>query len=113
MTTETHDYATDVGQLIITYEANKNRIEYLRKRIGDKSQDLAAFSLLIETKPEDVQPVGDYFISRYNFLPTGVSCDMLKELAEEINELRNLLDQQYKSERSMRQKGMGRYISEA
>ena len=110
MTTESHDDAAEIGQLVMTYKKNNNRIQFLRIRIREKACNLSQLSSLISAQPEEVQALDDNFISRTTFLPVGVSCDMLKELGKELNELSELLDQRNKNKSSLDRKGYGHLI---
>ena len=110
MTTESHDDAAEVGQLVMTYTNKNNRIQFLRTRIREKANNLSQLSGLISSQPEEVQALDDDFISRITFLPVGVSCDMLKELGKDLNELSELLDQQNRNKSSLDRKGYGHLI---
>ena len=77
---------TTLGRLVRSYSDNETRILDLRKSITNKAHDLSNLSQNLLGDPQVINVLGD---DNGLYLEMGavVSCDTLKELANELREL--------------------------
>ena len=109
MTTQSED-------LLKAYARNQERIEYRHKRIKANVHMLVELGEILISDPESMSPTSlERFVvenGTFVFNRSRVSCNTLKEIAEDIKKLEGLRHEEYTLKGRIEREGLGRYISD-